>query len=220
MNNPGVGDTVSDRAKACRTALELRRAAVTFICSGEILNILDEECTTIYLGQKHSQIDVLRKDKDQKDEDIWQSFVNSQMEDRVTTEEFICNYMPFFLGKQIWIISLAEGHHKWQSWYASPDNHKDPPITLASNQHPLLKRAEHFQSLIHVKDLFKQCTSSKCGAVSIGGQPKRTRDIHFPSDSSSEAGSYDGSLVGPIETGDGARAENRGPSDDGPTQVN
>ena len=52
---------MSDRAKACHTAQELRREAVTFICSGKILETLEEGFTDTYLNNKMDIIDELRK---------------------------------------------------------------------------------------------------------------------------------------------------------------
>ena len=135
QNNPGVYDTLSERAKQCSTPSELRAAVITFVSSWP--RVFSENET---MNQWKVSMD-------------WQSYLSEQGQPGIYANDIVIYCAATFLGKDIY-VTTQQNTDIWR-YINSLAGSKGTPITLASDQSSekdengrLKEGGEHFQSLI------------------------------------------------------------------------
>ena len=142
QNNPGVYDTLSERAKQCSTPSELRAAVITFVASWPQL-LSQQETLTLWResGLGEGIID-------------WDSYLHEQGKDGVHADDMVIHCTATFLAKDIYVTTHQNNRSIWRH-INSHAGTKGTPITLASDQSSekddngqYKVGGEHFQSLI------------------------------------------------------------------------
>ena len=135
-HNPRIYDTLSEIGQQCTTAHQLRVNCNQYINCSQLLHQNET-----FLNVQMVIIDELRATNPAKypanitDDEVWTMHTVQRSKSGVYAEDIFITYMATFLRKDI-VITAASNPHIWTILHSFSGS-SGPPITLASNTHPL-----------------------------------------------------------------------------------